>query len=93
MLLDTIPGLYQITGEKCKKKYLERIDTWFDIDISLELVEKNAYWNIIRPLYSKFIGEKFRYEDMNDLNCILLEIGNLLYLRRSFEDTGWKIPI
>jgi hypothetical protein len=90
---DTIPGLYQITGEKCKKQYLQSIDIWFDTEINLNLLDKNAYWNIVRPLYSKFIGEAFRYEDMEDLNCILWEIANLLYLRRSFDDKGWEIPV
>jgi hypothetical protein len=88
---DNIPGIYQITGSKNSKKYLEELNSmakyakenfWHSSQLNLEL------YAFVRDLYYDALG----IMDYDDLDCILWEIGNLLYIRRSFNDGGWEIP-
>lgn len=76
---DTIPGLYQITGAKCKQVFITYLD----------LLHEKEFYDYVRDVY--FIALKALNTD--DLDCILWEIANLLYLRRSFDDKGWEIPV
>ena len=79
---DNIPGLYKVTGEKARKKYIDNIS---------ELSESSAMYEYVYDCYSNALVNKDNTDD-TDLDCILWEIGNLLYLRRSFTDTGWEHP-
>lgn len=77
--VDTIPGLYQITGKKNSKKYAKVIDN---------LEHEEDMYHFVLSLYQEALG----CLDTDDLECILWEIGNLLYLRRSWDDEGWTPP-
>jgi hypothetical protein len=55
---------------------------WHSYQLNLEL------YAFVRDLYYDALG----IMDYDDLDCILWEIGNLLYIRRSFNDGGWEIP-
>lgn len=79
---DTIPGLYQITGEKCRKKYIDQFD-YFDNE------PEGQYFDAVLALYANGLKVK----DYEDLECLFWETANLLYLRRSFDDKGWEIPV
>jgi 5'-3' exonuclease len=81
---DTIPGIYSITGTRNSKKFAEYIQPGVD--------EETMYVKV-RSLYYEAIGSKEDFTKRIDLDCILWEIGNLLYMRRSFDDTGWEIPV
>ena len=81
---DTIPGLYQITGKQCKKKYLEYFD-----NVSYHLF----MYEYVKTMYANGLGARGNDLKKSDLDCILFEIANLLYLRRSFDDKGWEIPV
>ena len=75
---DTIPGIYQITGKKNSKEYAKHIDT---------LEDEYDMYNFVANLYATSLGT---YRE-SDLDCILWEIGNLLYLKRNWYET-WEIP-
>jgi hypothetical protein len=49
-----------------------------------------ALYRYVKNLY--LIGLHAWDTNDEDLDCILWEIGNLLYIRRSFNDGGWEIP-
>lgn len=77
--IDTIPGFYEITGQrKATKKVYEYID---------KLEDESDMYQYVLSLYQATLGAK----DIEDLECILYEIGNLLYLRRSWDDKGWSM--
>lgn len=92
--VDTIPGLFQITGKKNSKKNLERLDylvTKYG-ERDLDEIEEAMYSHVFN-IYLDALGGKVKCrEQSTDLDCILWEIGNLLYLRRSWDDEGWKVP-
>lgn len=76
---DTIPGYYEITGKRKSTKniaYLDNID--------------NEYGMYLYVRYLYQVG--LRAKNTNDLDCILWEIANLLYLRRSTSD-NWVPPV
>lgn len=78
---DNIPGIYQITGQKNSKKFIDKL-----VEVHGDSIESYRY---VRYLYQRFLQAM----DYTDLDCILWEIGNLLYMRRSFDDKGWEIPL
>jgi hypothetical protein len=75
-ITDNIPGFKEITGKNKSKKHLEYI----------EGTEKEMY-KTVRRLYANRLGAK----DYDDLDCILLEIGHLLYMKRHWTDE-YNIP-
>lgn len=77
--VDNIPGLFQITGKKCKKTYTDLIDKLYDSD---------TMCNTVQDIYAEHLNAK----DQEDLNCILWEIANLIYMRRTKKDNGWNQP-
>lgn len=84
---DTIPGFKEVTGvNKDLKGVLPHIDA---------LVGEEAMYDYVFEKYLAALqaGCKNRYcSPPSDLDCILWEIGNLLYLRRSWDDEGWQMP-
>lgn len=92
---DNIPGIYQITEQKNSKKFLERLDYIKSRSFERDRDEIRAgMYNHVYNLYLEALGAKIKCrEQSTDLDCILWEIGNLLYMRRSFDDTGWEIPL
>jgi 5'-3' exonuclease len=92
---DNIPGIYQITGTRNSKKFSERLE-FLSTKInerSIEEIEVGMY-NHVFNLYLNSLGGKIKCREQDlDLDCILWEIGNLLYMHRSFDDKGWEIPL
>jgi hypothetical protein len=83
---DNIPGLFQLTGVKNKKAHEETLNKMFSDDEMYEFVY---------GLYSEALGNKESTSEyyMTDLDCILWEIGNLLYMKRfEDEDECWNPP-
>lgn len=80
---DTIPGIYYITGKKNTK----------------DLSETLSYCHTRATMYQRvyfiyYIALESKEKSIpTDLDCILWEIGNLLYLRRSWDDEGWNFPL
>ncbi len=93
--VDTIPGLYQITGVKNSKKYLERLDYLASKygERDLKEIETAMYMHVFNTYLTALNGKVKCREQHTDLDCILWEIGNLLYLRRTWDDQGWEIPV
>lgn len=92
---DNIPGIYQITGTRNSKKHLDRLGFLKNkiSERTLKEIEASMY-NHVFNLYLTSLGGKIKCREQDpDLDCILWEIGNLLYMRRSFDDAGWEIPL
>ena len=73
---DTIPGLYKLTGEKCKKDYLEELDRYDDPEILEEQV------------YRRYVQATSGCKDLTAfcLNTALPEIARLLWMSREKPD-------
>jgi hypothetical protein len=83
---DDIPGLYRITGQKCTKKIKEPL---FYCDTEVEM------WQYVKGAYLKAVETKckgsFNYSEPQPLVDKLIEIGRLLWIRRT-EDEIWQPP-
>jgi len=76
---DNIPGLFKLTGKKALaalKKPLEELTT------PLEM------YTYVKSVYMDAFGCD---GELNDVDVVLLEIGQLLWMRRSLEK-NWEIP-
>lgn len=78
---DTIPGLYALTGKRNSKKFAEDIDA-----ILAEPADEMEVYEYVHQLYSNAFGTGDYQVD-----AILTEVGNLLYLRRAWVDS-WHPP-
>jgi len=82
---DNIPGLYYITGEMCKAKYLNRLDTVTN--------ESNMYY-YVREVYIEALAPELEEIEPTyiELDNILQELGQLLWMR-SKPDELWEPPV
>lgn len=76
---DNIPGLFRVTGSKCRQLYLDEID---------KLDTEESMLEYVINIYSKALGNKDT--EYIDLKCLLWELGNLLYIRSSFKELYWN---
>ena len=77
-VIDNIPSLYQLTKIQNKKRYSEYID---------HCVSEKEMFEVVRRIYAKGYGAR----DYDDLNCILWELGTMLYMKRTWTDR-YTIP-
>lgn len=78
---DTIPGIYQLTGKRNSKKFAGEIDA-----ILKEPEDEERAYEYVFQLYNNAFGPGDYQVD-----AILTEIANLLYLRRAWVDS-WHPP-
>lgn len=76
---DNIPGLFKLTGQRASKKIKEGL---FPLKTDKEMYE------YVREIYMHAFGCN---REQNDIDVVLLEIGNLLWMRRELNE-AWKIP-
>ena len=78
-MTDNIPGLYQLTGRRASKKFKEGLQS---------LSEPLEMYNYVRQIYIDAFGCD---EERIDVDKVLLEIGQLLWMKRTKDDM-WEIP-
>ena len=75
-MTDNIPGLFQLTGKRASKKIKEGLK---------QFSEPLDMYNYISDVYVNAFAAPI------DIDKILLEVGNLLWMKRSVDDV-WEIP-